>query len=149
MNFFYFPELFFLTLFLAEASYRLTITFCRVSGIRNAFSCNAFTDKNYIPVITGVFFIVFIILNHLMFRAFTFEWFDLGLINQALWNTAHGRILEITDATVIQNRNWPNYSMLSGHVEWIFLVIAPLVKFVRNPELLLLIKIAALTCPIL
>ena len=61
--------------------------------------------------------------------------FDLGNMDQAVWNTLHGRIFQITD---------PNgtsiISRLSFHADFILILIAPLYKLWASPEALLLLQ---------
>ena len=61
--------------------------------------------------------------------------FDLGNMDQAVWNTFHGRIFQITD---------PNgtsiISRLSFHADFILILIAPLYKIWASPETLLFLQ---------
>ena len=61
--------------------------------------------------------------------------FDLGNMDQAVWNTIHGRIFEITD---------PNgtdiISRLSFHADFILVLISPLYFIWANPKMLLLLQ---------
>ena len=61
--------------------------------------------------------------------------FDLGNMDQAVWNTFHGRIFQITD---------PNgtsiISRLSFHADFILILIAPLYKIWANPKTLLFLQ---------
>lgn len=71
---------------------------------------------------------------------------DLGTMSQATWNTAHGKFFDYTPfseenfATVapISNR------LVSGKLELIFLIIAPLYRLWPNPIILLIIQTLAL-----
>ena len=70
---------------------------------------------------------------------------DLGTMAQAAWNTAHGRILEYTPlfeeytpAPPLSNR------LVTGKLELIFLLIAPLYRVWSSPLLLLAVQTLAL-----
>lgn len=68
--------------------------------------------------------------------AFRTNAFDLGNMDQAMWNTAHGRPFQFT--------NWEGASTrLAIHVEPIFLALAPLYGIWSSPKLLLLLQTAA------
>ncbi len=60
--------------------------------------------------------------------------FDLGNMDQAVWNTSHGRIFQTSadDGTMI--------SRLSSHADFILILIAPLYKVWADPRVLLLLQ---------
>ncbi|HSX40676.1 MAG TPA: DUF2079 domain-containing protein, partial [Candidatus Saccharimonadales bacterium] len=61
--------------------------------------------------------------------------FDLGNMDQAVWNTMRGRIFQITDP------NGTNIiSRLAFHADFFLVLLAPLYKLWANPKLLLLIQ---------
>ena len=61
--------------------------------------------------------------------------FDLGNVDQAVWNTAHGRPLAFTNMDPVQNR-------LALHFEPILLLIAPSYWLYASPKTLLVIQAA-------
>lgn len=76
-------------------------------------------------------------------RAFMTNAFDLGNVDQAMWNTAHGRPLAFT--------NWRGVDLdlatdnrMAMHVEPIYLLIAPLYWVWSSPEALLVLQSVAL-----
>ncbi len=61
--------------------------------------------------------------------------FDLGNMDQAVWNTRHGRIFQITDP------NGTNIiSRLAFHADFILILISPLYFIWSNPKVLLLLQ---------
>jgi uncharacterized membrane protein len=71
------------------------------------------------------------------YRDFQLARFDLGNMVQAIWSTAHGRPLEVTDASGEQ------IVRLAGHVDPILVVLAPLWLVVPTPMLLAAVQVAA------
>ncbi|MCS7222447.1 MAG: DUF2079 domain-containing protein [Anaerolineae bacterium] len=76
-------------------------------------------------------------------RAFMTNAFDLGNVDQAVWNTAHGRPLAFT--------NWRGVDLdlatdnrLAMHVEPIYFLIAPLYWVWPSPEALLILQTVSL-----
>ena len=66
-------------------------------------------------------------------EAFSTHAFDLGNMDQAVWNTYHGRWLEFT--------NMPGLTIrLAAHVEPILLLVAPLYGLASDPRLLLVLQ---------
>jgi uncharacterized membrane protein len=73
------------------------------------------------------------------YHAFTF---DLGIINQVVWNTAHGRWFETSIDRSQNTLLVGNY--LGNHVRPILLLIAPLYRLWPDPRLLLILQSIAL-----
>src|SRR5918996_4096665 len=71
------------------------------------------------------------------YATFRLARFDLGNMVQAVWSTAHGRPLEVTDASGEQ------IVRLAGHVDPILVVLAPLWLVVPTPMLLAAVQVAA------
>ena len=67
-------------------------------------------------------------------RAFRTGRFDVGNLTQAVWSTAHGRFLEVTDLQGDQ------ISRLGAHFDPIVAVLAPLWWVWPSPELLLVVQ---------
>jgi len=67
---------------------------------------------------------------------FGYARFDLGNMAQTVWNTAHGRVLEISDAAGTP------YTRLGVHVDPILVVLAPLYRLWEDPKLLLIAQAA-------
>ncbi|HUQ22719.1 MAG TPA: DUF2079 domain-containing protein [Gaiellaceae bacterium] len=70
-------------------------------------------------------------------RAFESGRFDLGNMTQAVWSTAHGQVLSVTDVQGEQ------ISRLGSHFDPILVVLAPLWWLWPSPELLLVVQAAA------
>jgi len=70
-------------------------------------------------------------------RAFATGRFDLGNMTQAVWSTAHGRFLEVTDLSGEQ------ISRLGAHFDPILAAFAPLWLVWPDPSLLLVVQAAA------
>jgi uncharacterized membrane protein len=67
--------------------------------------------------------------------------FDLGNMDQTVWNTAHGRLFQLTnpDGTNIISR-------LAFHADFILVFLAPFYLIWQDPRMLLLIQTAILGC---
>lgn len=85
------------------------------------------------------FGITFSILPILQYMSFTTEMVDFGFMDQAIWNTLHGRILEVTSET---GRNIPR---LSSHFEPIYLFLSPFFLLLNNGCILFIIQTCAVT----
>ena len=79
----------------------------------------------------GIYFSALSIQRH---RAFLTHASDLGQIDQAIWNTLHGHLLEHTKATGVQNIR------LSDHVEPIFIPLSLVFLIYDNVEALLIVQ---------
>jgi uncharacterized membrane protein len=79
----------------------------------------------------GLFFSALSIQRH---RAFLTHASDLGQIDQAIWNTLHGHLLEQTKATGVQNIR------LSDHVEPVFIPLSLVFLVYDNVEALLIVQ---------
>ncbi len=64
--------------------------------------------------------------------------FDLGNMDQAVWNTIHGRIFQTTDGITIVSR-------LSSHADFILILISPLYKIWADPRMLLILQSVVLS----
>lgn len=66
--------------------------------------------------------------------------FDLGNMDQAVWNTIHGRIFQITDSagTEITSR-------LAFHADFILILLSPLYLIWESPKMLLLVQTIVLS----
>lgn len=72
-------------------------------------------------------------------RAFLTNAFDLGNVDQAVWNTAHGRPLAFTNWRGV-DLDLATDSRLAMHVEPIYLLLAPLYWVWPSPEALLVLQ---------
>ena len=77
--------------------------------------------------------LTFAVLSVLEHDSFDTHAFDLGNMDQAIWNTAHGRWLRFT--------NWEGgNTRLAAHVEPILFLIAPLYHLFSSPKTLLILQ---------
>jgi len=98
-----------------------------------------FISKHKYELTLGVFILIYILYftsaSFLRYDNFFTGRFDLGNMDQTVWNTIHGRIFQITD---------PNgtdiISRLSFHADFILILISPLYLIWSNPEMLLLLQ---------
>ena len=85
------------------------------------------------------YILYFTVASFLRYDNFYTGRFDLGNMDQAVWNTLHGRIFQITD---------PNgtsiISRLSFHADFILILISPLYKIWSNPKMLLFLQSSVL-----
>ena len=92
-----------------------------------------------VALMTGVFAFLFSWLSVARHNAFQSHAFDLGNMDQAVWNTLHGHLLRFTDMdvghTVLTSR-------LAIHVEPLLLLLTPLYLIHSGPETLLVAQAA-------
>ncbi len=82
-----------------------------------------------------VYFLYFTFASFLRYDNFFTGRFDLGNMDQAVWNTINGRIFQITDP------NGTNIiSRLSFHADFILVLISPLYLIWANPKMLLILQ---------
>ena len=83
------------------------------------------------------YFIYFTAASFLRYDAFFTGRFDLGNMDQTVWNTIHGRIFDLT------NPNGTNtISRLAFHADFILILISPLYWIWDSPKMLLLLQTA-------
>ena len=86
-----------------------------------------------------IYIIYFTAASFLRYDNFFTGRFDLGNMDQAVWNTMHGRIFQITDP------NGTNIiSRLAFHADFILILISPLYFIWRDPKALLLLQTVVL-----
>lgn len=88
-------------------------------------------------VAAGAFAVGMSALAVLQQRAFETGRFDVGNLTQAVWSTAHGRVLEMTDLQGNQ------ISRLGAHFDPLVVLLAPLWWLWPNPSLLLVVQSVA------
>jgi uncharacterized membrane protein len=79
------------------------------------------------------------VLKHDNYYSFTF---DLGIMSQVIWNTAHGRFFEVSLGRPLDTELVGSY--LGNHVRPIILLLAPLYRVWADPRLLLILQSVAL-----
>ena len=79
----------------------------------------------------------FAVLSVLRHRAFNTGRFDLGNMVQAVWATAHGHVLRVTDL------HGEQISRLGAHFDPILIAFAPLWRIWPSPDILLIVQAAA------
>jgi len=85
-----------------------------------------------VGAIVALFFALFTTLAICKYNAFSLRMLDFGLMDQAIWNTAHGRLLEVTDPQL----PFSNVSRLSTHVEVVYAAFAALYRIAPDARLL-------------
>jgi uncharacterized membrane protein/fermentation-respiration switch protein FrsA (DUF1100 family) len=98
-----------------------------------------FISKHKYELCLGLFVCIYIIYftaaSFLRYDNFFTGRFDLGNMDQTVWNTIHGRIFQITDP------NGTNIiSRLSFHADFILVLISPLYLIWSSPQMLLLLQ---------
>jgi uncharacterized membrane protein/pimeloyl-ACP methyl ester carboxylesterase len=77
----------------------------------------------------------FTLASFLRYNNFFTGRFDLGNMDQTVWNTIHGRIFQLTDPN-----GTTNISRLAFHADLILVLISPLYLIWSSPEMLLLLQ---------
>ncbi len=88
-------------------------------------------------VCIAIFFIYFTASGFLRYENFFTGRFDLGNMDQTVWNTAHGRVFEITDPNGTQIT-----SRLSFHADFILILLAPFYLLWSDPRILIALQSA-------
>lgn len=86
-------------------------------------------------IITILVFAYVCLLTQRRFFNFEFGKFDLGNMAQIVWNTGHGRFMEVTDQF---GTNMPRWGM--SHVDPILLVFVPFYMLIPSPLLLVFLQ---------
>jgi uncharacterized membrane protein/pimeloyl-ACP methyl ester carboxylesterase len=113
--------------------------------IKNNFFVNTenFIVKHKYELCLGLFILIYILYftaaSFLKYDSFFTGRFDLGNMDQAVWNTIHGRIFQITDPN-----GTANILRLAFHADFILILISPLYLIWSNPEMLLLLQTVVL-----
>lgn len=100
--------------------------------------------KHKYAMVLGIFIFAYILYftlaSFLKYDNFYTGRFDLGNMDQAVWNTRHGRIFQITDP------NGTNIiSRLAFHADFILILISPLYFIWSNPKTLLILQTVILS----
>ncbi|KMQ51805.1 hypothetical protein CHISP_1301 [Chitinispirillum alkaliphilum] len=90
-------------------------------------------------------FVIFFLMSVGKYHSYNCYMSDLGHMDQAIWNTTQGRLLEVTSQTY----PFGNRTRLSGHVEPVYLIFALIYTISPDPRLLLLSKLILLSLSIL
>lgn len=91
----------------------------------------------FVLAAAAVYFIVFAAFTMNRHEVYSSARFDLGNMDQAVWNTSEGRILETTSEA------GENRSRLANHADFLLIAFAPLYWIAASPHWLLAIQAAA------
>ncbi len=83
----------------------------------------------------AIYIAYFTIASFLRYTNFYTGRFDLGNMDQTVWNTIHGRIFQLTDPDGVNT-----ISRLSVHADFILILISPLYLIWSTPKMLLLLQ---------
>jgi uncharacterized membrane protein/alpha-beta hydrolase superfamily lysophospholipase len=102
-----------------------------------------FLKRHKYEITLGVFILIYIVYfsvaSILRYSNFYTGRFDLGNMDQAVWNTIHGRIFQVTDPN-----GTATISRLAFHADFILILISPLYLIWSNPQMLLLLQAVVL-----
>lgn len=118
----------------------LVIVFLWFKAKHSAFEkVENFIVKNKHLVVLSLCILIYIFyfttVSFLRYDNFYTGRFDLGNMDQTVWNTSHGRIFQLTDPDGTNN-----ISRLSVHADFILILISPLYFIWSNPKMLLLLQ---------
>src|SRR3989344_7679461 len=99
----------------------------------NKFQISNFKFQIFISVFILVFIAVFSYLSIKRYRTLNSYYYDLGIMNQVVYNTSQGRFLEMTNQDLKKN-----VSRLAIHFDPILAAFAPFYKLYEGPEVLLI-----------
>ncbi len=128
-----------LVLIISELSFLLFVFLWQKTKNKYATSLENFVATHKQEVIlaslTIVYIVYFTAVSFLRYDNFYTGRFDLGNMDQTVWNTIHGRIFELTDpnGTSIVSR-------LAFHADFILILLAPFYLLWSDPRMLLLIQ---------
>lgn len=102
-----------------------------------------FIKKHKYEIILAIFILIYIsyftLASFLRYDNFMAGRFDLGNMDQTVWNTIHGRIFQMTDPNATET-----VSRLSFHSDFLLVLISPLYLIWSNPKMLLLLQAVVL-----
>lgn len=84
---------------------------------------------------TGIYTLYFTTTSFLRYTNFYTGRFDLGNMDQTVWNTIHGRIFQLTDPNGTNSM-----SRLGTHADFILILLAPFYLLWRDPRMLLFLQ---------
>ena len=99
----------------------------------NKFKILNFKYQIILWIFILIFIFVFSYLSIKRYRTLNSYYYDLGIMNQVVYNTSHGRFLEMTNQDLKKN-----VSRLAIHFDPILAVFAPFYKLYEGPEVLLI-----------
>jgi uncharacterized membrane protein len=101
-------------------------------------SINRFLDKNRADIIAGIIILGYGILMSIMsiarHNAYSTYMYDLGNMDQAIWNSSKGNFLEVTSI----GAPCANVPRTINHLEWIYQVFALVYRFIPDVRVLLI-----------
>ena len=86
--------------------------------------------------------VVYSVLSIARYNTFHATTFDLGIMTQVVWNTAHGRLFETSLGRAINAKLIGSY--MGNHVRPFLLLLAPIYRLWPDPRLLLVVQSTAL-----
>lgn len=92
-------------------------------------------QKTILIIFTALYTLYFTAASFLRYDNFYTGRFDLGNMDQTVWNTLHGRIFEFTNPNGINS-----ISRLAFHADFILVLFTPFYVIWSNPKMLLLIQ---------
>ena len=92
-------------------------------------------------VLITIYIVYFTTLSFLRYDNFYTGKYDLGNMDQVVWNTFHGRIFQ----TFLENSETGKIaSRISSHADFILILLAPFYSLWNNPKMLLLLQTVVL-----
>lgn len=91
--------------------------------------------ESILLLLISIYLVYFTVASFARYDNFYTGRFDLGNMDQTVWNTIHGRIFEVTNPNDANN-----ISRLSGHADFILILISPLYLVWPHAKVLLLIQ---------
>lgn len=91
--------------------------------------------ETVLAILIGIYILYFTLSSFLRYNNYYAGRFDLGNMDQTVWNTIHGRIFQITDPD-----NTVNISRLAYHADFMLVLISPLYLIWSDPRMLLLLQ---------
>lgn len=126
-------------LVLSELIFLLFIFLWKRSKEKWIKKIEVFVQHHYAGIILALFIIVYCIyiitISILRYTNFYVGRFDLGNMDQVVWNTIRGRIFQITDPDGVNI-----ISRLAIHADFILVFLAPFYLLWRDPRMLLIIQ---------
>ena len=99
----------------------------------NKFQISNFKFQIILWIFILAFIVVFSYLSIKRYRTLNSYYYDLGIMNQVVYNTSKGRFLEMTNQDLKKN-----VSRLAIHFDPILAIFAPFYKIYEGPEVLLI-----------
>jgi len=129
----YYITVIFVTFIASLLAARVAVLLCPKFLRLREYKVYYFLRQWLVWIMVSIYTFIFSALSIIKFNAYNMAMVDLGRMDQAIWNTLHGRLLFCTLES-------GNACRLIMHSEFIYILIAPLYIFFPTPKIILVLQ---------